>query len=101
VSAVDWSALTAAEVFESLTSAPKVAGPWTSEPEAHFPGAHARRDEDGSLVAEYFRSVHDTERWSLSFGYRVEEFNCGKFDEADAARAFADATLTRLGWRLA
>jgi hypothetical protein len=83
---VNWSEMTPLEVFESVRSAPRVAGPWTGG------GALFRRAPDGTVVAAEYegeaaciaRCNYPRDSWQKEYPNR------------DAA----DAALREAGWLL-
>jgi hypothetical protein len=84
MTAVDWSKLTPAEAFESLKTAPKVAGPWQGKiGEFSF-----RADPHGAYAVV-----------SQFDGFRIPGYGGTDGDDQDG-RDHADVILRKLGWLL-
>lgn len=88
---IDWTSLTPAEIYESLRSAPKVAGPWqpTSRVGAHFIMWPCRRTPEGRVVMEDRNGEIVVHGWALAFGSTVFCFT---------SRDLAELTLSGKGW---
>jgi hypothetical protein len=93
VTRIDWSALTAAEKYEALRTAPKVASGWTNIGTNNA----CRWAPDNRQVANAhaFRKAF---RWSV-LGDR-DDSDFGEAESMDAAKAAADAALIAAGWEL-
>ena len=83
---VDWSAMTGQEVWEAISSAPQVAGPWET---GEFGDMDARRALDGRIVATtlWVTPKYPEAPWRVPV--------------ATSDRGGADRILREHGWKLA
>jgi hypothetical protein len=82
---VDWSTMSPRDVWESLKSAPKVAGPWT-------PHAHGFGCDCGAYPAD--------SNYRKGWSYRPDLSGREVVDDACKSRGEADADLREQGWVL-
>lgn len=103
MSAVDWTSMTDAEVFEAVRAAPKISGPWKEHPpDASHSLAHYSREEPKNemiiaiIVPEKNDQVADVGWNAVIVGEGLETFST-----LEEAKTKIDEILRRAGWRLA
>jgi hypothetical protein len=88
VSTVNWKAMTTRQVWDALTAAPKIAGPWV-------------KNEDDRDERQYVGGAHvlgEPVAFDTGRGYKVQgmPWSAPFYDD----RAEADAALRAAGWLL-
>jgi hypothetical protein len=104
---VSWASMSDADVFSSIKSAPKCAGPWTRDDsgDEEIDVLWAREDpRDGTSVAIIVHNKNDEiadEGWEGSI--LAEDAPSGEetFGTVEDAKEKIDMILRKFGWRLA
>jgi len=104
---VSWSCMSDADVFASIKSAPRCAGPWTMDDsgDEEIDALWAREDpRDGTSVAIIVHNLSDEiadDGWEGSILAEGAPSGEETFGTVEDAKEKIDSILRKFGWRLA